>query len=101
MSEPQYQPVPIDDLADDLETIRQAKAKAKEWTLLADVLMALVKERIGPAAEATVSGRPVVRRSERQVTRLDTKTLRAEVPADVLAPYLTTTTEVRYEMVNP
>lgn len=93
--------VQLDDLANDLETVRQAREKAKAWSTMADTLMAQIKDRIGDAEEATIAGVPVVRHSTRTVTRLDSKRLRAELPEPVLAPYLNTTTEHRYDLLDP
>lgn len=92
--------IEIDHLAATLDQIREAKARAKQWSTIADVLMADVKDAVGEAEEATIDGRPVVRHSVRQVTRLDTKALRAEIPEAVLAPYLKTTDEHRYELLE-
>jgi len=92
--------VPADDLASDLETVRQAKALAKQWADLADATMARIKDRIGNHDGATIDGRLAVRRSERTVTRLDTKALKADIPAEVLAPYMRPTVEWRYELVE-
>lgn len=100
MSEIENKTVRLDDLADTLESVRQAKALAKQWSDLADTLMAQIKDRIGEATEATIDGQPVVRRSQRTVTRLDTKALRADIPAEVLAPYVRETVESRYELVG-
>lgn len=92
--------VAVDDLAKDWETVRLAKAKARAWTEIAESAMAKIKDRVGDADEATIAGRPVIRHSTRTVTRLDTKMLRAEIPEPVLAPYLRTTTEHRYDVIE-
>lgn len=91
--------VPLDDLATQFAALRQAKALAKQWAGVADTLLDDIKERLGEAGEGTVNGQPAIRRTERTVTRLDTKTLRAEIPEPVLAPYLKTTTEIRYDLL--
>lgn len=92
--------IEADDLAEDWETVRQAKALARQWAELADTVMARIKERLGEAEELTIGGRPAVRHSTRTVTRLDTKRLRADLPEPVLAPYLNVTTEHRYELIT-
>lgn len=97
---PDLSPVVLDDLAQTLQTVHIARAKAKEWTLIADAAMAEIKERVGDAPEATIGGQSVVKHSTRTVTRLDSKRLRAELPEPVLAPYLNVTTEHRYDLVE-
>ena len=97
---PETPRVPLDDLADDIDLVRRAKALARQWTELADTTLARIKEAVGEAEEATVNGRPAVRHSIRMVTRVDSKRLRADLPTEVLAPYLTTTPEHRYELLE-
>jgi len=92
--------VPLDDLRLILENIRIAKQNARSWAEVAENLMADVKARVGDADQGTVDGKPVVRHSIRHVTRLDSKRLRAELPEPVLAPYLNTTDEHRYELLE-
>lgn len=89
-----------DPLAKDWETVRMARARAKEWTQLADLAMGQLKERVGDADQVTINGRPAVRRSERTVTRVDAKALRADLPEEVLAPYLRTSVETRYDLLE-
>lgn len=90
----------IDDMANTWEVLVLAKAKVREWELIAKAAMDDIKARIGDAEEAVIDGRPAIRHSTREVTRVDTKALRAEVPAEVLAPYLRTTTEHRYDLLE-
>lgn len=93
--------VVLDDLRADVEAVRVARAKARAWTEIADTAMAKIKARVGEAADqGTVDGKPVVRHGIREVTRVDSKRLRADLPAEVLAPYLNTTVEHRYELLE-
>lgn len=96
---PENETVRLDDLAVQFDALRQAKALAKQWSDLATKLLDDIKEHLGEAAEGTVNDRPAIRRTERTVTRLDTKALRAEIPEPVLAPYLKTTVETRYDLL--
>jgi len=100
MPETPPQRIPLDDLADDVDLVRRARQLARQWSELADTTMAKIKEAVGDAEEATVNGRPAVRHSTRTVTRLDSKRLRADLPEDVLAPYVNVTTEHRYELLE-
>lgn len=93
-------PVDISDLADDRETLRLAKAEMAKWKDVADAAAAKIQERLGDAEVAVIDGRPVATWKRREVTRVDVKTLRADVPAEVLAPYLKTTTERRFELCD-
>jgi hypothetical protein len=97
---PETPPIRVDiaALADDLELVRKARQLAAQWKELAENTMARIKDAIGEAEEATIDGKPVVRHSTRTVTRVDSKRLRADLPAEVLAPYLNITTEHRYEL---
>lgn len=100
---PQTPPVVVvlDDLRADVEAVRVARAKAKAWTDIANTAMDKIKARVGEAAEqGTIDGKPVVRHGIREVTRVDAKRLRADLPAEVLAPYMTTTVEHRYELLE-
>jgi hypothetical protein len=90
--------IAMDDLAQTRIAVIHAKAKAKEWTQIAEAGMTAIKERLADADEGTIDGRPVVRRVVRTVTRVNAKALRADLPPEVLAPYLTTNTETRYEL---
>lgn len=92
--------VPLDDLAQTRAAVIYAKSEAKKWSTIADGLMDQIKERVGTAAQGTIDGRPVVRRMERTVTRLDSKALKADLPPEVLAPYQKTTVEIRYELLE-
>lgn len=92
--------VNLDDLASTWRTVQMARAKAKEWTSIADAAMATIKEHVGEAETGTIAGRVAIRHTTRTVTRVDSKKLRAELPEPVLAPYLNTTTEHRYELVD-
>lgn len=87
-------------LAELWRTVQVAKAKAKSWTTIADAALDDIKNAMGEAAQATIAGKPVLRHTTRDVTRLDQKKLRADLPTEVLAPYLKTTTEHRYETVE-
>jgi len=93
--------VVLDDLRADFEAVRVAKAKAKAWTEIADAALEKIKAAVGETAEqGTIDGKPVVRHSVREVTRLDSKRLRADLPETVLAPYLKTTSEHRYDLLE-
>lgn len=74
--------------ADTLEAWRQAKAEAAKWK---DVITAL-EERLavafGSDDKGYIDGRLVLTNTWKTVTRFDTKRLRADLPEEVLAPYL-------------
>lgn len=95
-------PVPIDDLADDLETIRLAKAEQRKWRDVQDAATEKVKERLGEAEVGTIGGRTAVRMPHREVTRVSVAKLRADMSDSLLATrgYLRTTVERRFELVD-
>lgn len=94
--------VPVDDLADDLETIRLAKAEQRKWRDVQDAATEKVKERLGEAEVGTVGGRTAVKMSHRDVTRVNVAKLRADMSDELLAArgYLRTTVERRFELTD-
>lgn len=97
---PETPPVPLDHLAADRAAYLAAKANAKSWSLVADVHLEIIKAALPDVGEGTIDGKPVLRHSTREVTRVDSKRLRADLPVEVLAPYLNTTVEHRYELLE-
>lgn len=92
--------VPLDSLRADREAVQLARQRAKAWTEIADAAMEKIKAALPDVGEGTIDGKPVVRHSTREVTRVNSKALRADLPEAVLAPYLTTTIEHRYELLE-
>jgi predicted phage-related endonuclease len=91
-------PVEIDDLADQLETVRLAKAEIEKWKSVKEAAEEAVKNRLGDNEVGTVGGRHAVEWKHHVKTRVDVKRLRAEIPPEVIDPYLITTTERRFEI---
>jgi predicted phage-related endonuclease len=98
-------PVVIDDLADQLQTSRLAKAEIQKlkaeietWESVKEAADEAVKNRLGDNEVGTVGGRTAVVWKHHVKTRVDVKRLRAEIPPEVIDPYLITTTERRFEI---
>ena len=76
--------IPLDDLADDLETYRLAKAEAAKWKAVQDAAARKIQERLGDATEGTVNGHKVVTWGWRYPERVDASKLRAALGDELL-----------------
>lgn len=85
-------PVPIDTLRDDLNAYSLAAAEIDKWKAIQAAARARIEAALGDADTGTVDGQKAVTWTFAERTNLDVKRLQADLPADILAPYLRTTT---------
>lgn len=95
---PDTSPVDVSDLADDIETIRHAKAEIKKWEDVLDAARDKIKGRMGHHEEGVIDGVVVVSWKWRQVTRLDHGAIRASVDPEVLKHFERHSAERRFEV---
>jgi hypothetical protein len=76
--------VPLDDLADDLETYRLAKAEIAKWKSVQEAAARKIQERLGDAVEGTIDGHKVVSWGWRYPERVDVKKLREKLGDELL-----------------
>lgn len=91
--------VKIDALADDVETIRLAKAEQEKWKAVEDAARGRLEAAMGEAEEGTVAGRVVVKlahRTRRGLNQAKTKEfLEAAIPDPELRAQFYSTTVYR------
>lgn len=92
------EPVDLTDIADTLETYRQAKAEIAKWKDVAAAAEERIKAKLGDAETGKIHGLTAVTWKMHDDTRLDTKRLRADLPPALLAPYMTTKPVRRFEV---
>lgn len=86
------QPVALDGLRDQLNAYSLASAEIEKWTAIRTAAQDAIKAALGDAEVGTVDGVKAVTWATAERTTVDTKRLQADLPADVLAPYLRTIT---------
>jgi hypothetical protein len=74
--------------ADTLEAWRQAKAEAAKWKDVITALEERLSHALGDDDKGYIGDRLVLTNTWKTVTRFDAKRLRADLPEEVLAPYL-------------
>jgi hypothetical protein len=85
------QPVALDNLRDTLNAYSLATAEIEKWKGIQAQARAAIETALGDAEVGTVDGVKAVTWTRSERTTLDSKKLQADLPADVLAPYLRTT----------
>jgi hypothetical protein len=76
-------------LADTLETLRVARAEIAKWTDVKNAAEERIKEALGDDTEGTIDGHAVVTwKPSAAPLVLDVKALQAQLPAEVLAPFM-------------
>lgn len=83
--------VSLDSLRDVLNAYSLAAAEIEKWKTIQAQARAAIEAALGDAEVGTVDGVKAVTWTSSERTSLDTKKLQADLPADVLAPYLRTT----------
>jgi len=83
--------VKLDQLRDDLNAYSQAAAEIEKWKAVQAAARARIEEALGEAEVGTIDGLRAVTWTHSERTTLDAKRLQADLPAEVLAPYLRTT----------
>jgi hypothetical protein len=78
----------------------EAKAKVKEWSERADLASEQVKAAMGRSEIGLVNGREAVRWVTVETHRIDTKRIREELPADLIAKLERTTISRRFTIVG-
>lgn len=85
-------PTDLDDLADTVESLQQAKREIAKWRDVEEAAASRIKERMlaDSADEGALDGHTVVTWHAAERTDLDVKRLRRELGDAVLAPYMRT-----------
>lgn len=91
MTTTQAPPVSLDSLRDHLNAYSLAAAEIEKWKTVQAQARAAIEQALGEAEVGTIDGQRAVTWTHSERTTLDSKRLQAELPADVLAPYMRTT----------
>lgn len=83
--------VALDDLRDQLNTYSLAAAEIEKWKAIQTSARQAIEAALGEAEVGTVAGVKAVTWARSERTTLDTRKLQADLPAEVLAPYMRTT----------
>lgn len=85
------EPVALDSLRDTLNAYSLATAEIEKWKTIQAQARAAIEAALGEAEVGTVDGVKAVTWAWSERTSVDTKRLQADLPAEVLAPYMRTT----------
>lgn len=85
------QAVQLDALREHLNAYSLAAAEIEKWKTIQAQARIAIEAALGDAEVGTVNGQKAITWAHSERTSLDTKRLQAELPAEVLAPYLRTT----------
>lgn len=91
MTTTQETAVQLDSLREHLNAYSLAAAEIEKWKGVQAAARARIEEALGEAEVGTIDGQRAVTWTHSERTTLDAKRLQAELPADVLAPYMRTT----------
>lgn len=89
-----------DNVAAWLEQYKNALAKIKEWQEVADVARSHIEQALGEAQTGMYNNRPVVRWTNVESRRFDTKRAREILPAQVVEALEVVSTSRRFTIVN-
>lgn len=90
----------IDDLATWLDAYRHADTQIKQWTETKNDIRARITTALGEAETGTIAGRPAVRWTKVESSRLDVKKAKELLPAQVIAAITTVSTSRRFTLVE-
>lgn len=91
--------VALDQLRDHLNAYSLAAAEIEKWTNIRNAAQAAIKDALGDAEVGTVDGIKAVTWSYSERTTVDTRRLQADLPREVLEPYLRTTSVRTFKLV--
>jgi predicted phage-related endonuclease len=90
-----------DNTAQWLKQYRDAQAKVKEWQEVADIARSHLENALGDNEEALYNGQPVVRWTQIESRRFDTKRAREILPPQVIQMLEVVQTSRRFSLVEP
>lgn len=90
----------ITEHADDVQTIRVAKAEIAKWKAVQEAAEEKVKAALGDAESGEIDGHTVVKYQTYASSSFDVKKMRAEVPAVIWGPYVRATTPRRFTVAD-
>ena len=93
--------VALDDLGNIVAAYAEFDAKVKQFSEARDGLRRIIETHLADAEVGTIAGRPRVRRSRYTDRRIDTRRLREQAPADLLAACTVESERTRFALVDP